>query len=63
MTMATKVKIVSCHDHDPNCQFSVSDVDEAEVIAVAQDHARRKHSMEVTADQVRAIIKEKECTC
>ena len=61
--MATKVKSLSCHDHDPNCHFSVSDVDEAEVIAVAQDHARRKHNMEVTADQVRGMIKEKECTC
>ena len=63
MTMATKVKSVSCHDHDSSCHFSVSDADEAEVIAVAQDHARRIHGIEVTADEVRAIIKEKECTC
>jgi predicted small metal-binding protein len=61
--MATVVKYLSCHDHDPNCFFGVSDVDEEELIAAAQDHAKRKHGMEVTADVIRPMIKEKECTC
>ncbi len=61
--MATKVKYVSCHDYDPNCHFSVSDVEEAEVIAAAQEHGRRRHGKDVPADEVRKLIKEAECSC
>jgi predicted small metal-binding protein len=61
--MATKVKVISCHDHDPNCHFTVADVDEEELILAAQGHAKRKHGMDVTAEQIRPMIQEKECSC
>lgn len=61
--MATKAKVVSCRDAGSDCHFLVSDVDEAEVIRAAQDHAKRKHGMDVTAEQVKGIMKEEECPC
>lgn len=52
------LKQISCKDAGMACDFTVQDTDEAEVIAAAQDHARRKHGQNISAEQLRPMVKE-----
>ena len=61
--MGSGMKTVSCREAGADCDLVISDKDEAEIIALAQDHAKRKHGMEVTAEQVRGLMKEEACCC
>ena len=61
--MGSSVKTVACKDAGVDCALVIADKDEAEVIALAQDHAKRKHGVDVTPDQVKAIMKDAPCGC
>ena len=61
--MGTDLKVVSCKDAGMECSWSVCDVDEAEVIASAQQHAKRIHGKEVSAEQVKGMVKSAGCSC
>ncbi len=39
------------------CDFEVHDSEEGEVIRVVQDHAKRKHNKDFTADQLRQALR------
>jgi predicted small metal-binding protein len=54
---------INCKDAGVSCDFHVCDSSEDEVIASAQDHARRAHGKEVSAADVRKIVKTGAMAC
>ena len=48
---------INCGDAGMSCDFHVCDTDQDEVLAAAQDHARRAHGMEVSTDEIRKLVK------
>jgi predicted small metal-binding protein len=48
---------VSCKDAGMACDFHVCSSDESDVIAAAQEHAKRVHGKDVPADQIKQIVK------
>lgn len=50
-------KTVSKIECDPKCGFTVQSEDEKEALDAAKKHAKDKHNMNATADQLRAMMK------
>jgi predicted small metal-binding protein len=55
--MATQKTIV-CREGGADCDYEVRDSDEAEVLASARAHAKRKHAMDVASEQLRPLLRE-----
>lgn len=53
----------SCKDAGVDCGFHVCAGDEDEVIAAAQDHARRVHGKDMPAEDLRPLVKSGEMVC
>jgi predicted small metal-binding protein len=54
-TMSTKgLKTAAC---DPMCGFSVTSHDDAEVMAMMKDHAKKHHKKDMTDAQVKEMMK------
>jgi len=49
------IKSVSC---DPACGFSVRSHDDAELVAIVKEHAKKHHSMDMKDEDVRKMMKE-----
>lgn len=52
-----KMYSISCIDAGTNCDFHVCDSNEDEVLAAAQDHARRAHGENLSIDDIRKLVK------
>jgi predicted small metal-binding protein len=48
------LKMASC---DPMCGFSVTSHDDAEILAMVKEHAKKHHKKEMTDAEVKAMIK------
>jgi len=48
---------ISCKDAGVACEFHVCSSDESDVIAAAQDHAKRVHGMDVPIEKIKPLIK------
>jgi predicted small metal-binding protein len=51
--MAEQMKKLECKTP---CEFMVKSHDEREIIAIAKEHARKYHKMEMTDEQARQMI-------
>jgi predicted small metal-binding protein len=52
--MSEELKKIEC---DPACGFSVQSHDEREVIEIAKKHAKEKHDMDATDQQLKDMVK------
>jgi len=55
MIMAEIYKKLEC---DPKCGFSVKSHDEAEVIKIALEHAKKYHNMTMTEKEAREMLED-----
>ena len=51
-------KQVSCREMGIDCAFQIRDGDEAELVAFVQQHAKNVHDMELSAEEVRDVMRE-----
>jgi predicted small metal-binding protein len=54
-TVGDKLKKLEC---DPKCGFVIQSHDEKEIIDVAMQHAKKKHSMSMTEKDIRGMMKD-----
>ena len=52
--MDQNLKKIEC---DPKCGFSVQSHDEKEVIEITKKHAKEKHNMDATIEQLKGMLK------
>ena len=52
--MAIQLKAIEC---DPECGFMIKSHDEKEVVTVAKTHAKNKHNLEATDDDMKKRMK------
>jgi predicted small metal-binding protein len=52
--MGSDLKKIEC---DPKCGFTVQSHDEKEVIEIAKKHAKEKHGMNATDQQLKDMMK------
>ena len=46
-----------CRDTGTDCDWEARDSDEAELVASAREHARRRHATELTPERVRTLVR------
>ena len=51
--MEANVKRITC---DPACGFMVQSHDEQELIEITKKHAKEKHKMDTSADQIKSMM-------
>lgn len=54
---AKEIHSIKCSDAGMACDFHVCDSNMDEVIAAGQDHARRAHGKDVSAQDIKKIVK------
>jgi predicted small metal-binding protein len=52
--MEEKLKRIEC---DPKCGFMVQSHDEAEVLKIGRRHAKEKHGLNVSLEQLKGMLK------
>ncbi len=51
-------KYVSCQEAGMDCDFSVQSSDENEIVDMVRKHAKGKHHMDMSAKDVRGLMKD-----
>jgi predicted small metal-binding protein len=57
MVQQKTVVCIVCRDGGPDCDFEVRDSDAEELLTIVQSHARRKHDLDLTLDQLRPLLR------
>jgi predicted small metal-binding protein len=56
--MARAQKTIVCREAGVTCDWEVRDSDEDEVLRSARDHARRRHDLEYTVEEMRPALRD-----